>query len=311
MYLVYAAQRKRNLTNVGVPAWRRSRLTTVELHASWYTLKQKSNRSENTFVAQADSVVAGPNGTDPVAPLWHTTVFILVCAALAVANVWRIQHASGVLPHRMRGYIFSILFEWGLVLYVWWFALRPRGKRMNDLIGGKWTRASNFFRDVGVAFLFWLVVLALQIAARFSLGANPAATRAIKLLAPRTGLETIGWVLVSVTAGITEEFLFRGYLQRQFLALTKSPHAAVALQAIVFGSAHFYQGWKGAVGITLYGVLFGILALMRRSLRPGMMQHAVQDAFSGIAMSLLLRRIHVNDHFLQRLLHDLRHDFAT
>jgi hypothetical protein len=32
------------------------------------------------------------------------------------------------------------------------------------------------------------------------------------------------------------------------------------------------------ITITLYGALFGILAMMRKSLRPGMMQHAMQDA---------------------------------
>jgi CAAX protease family protein len=240
-------------------------------------------------VAQADAAVVATD-TDSVAPLWHTIVFVLIFVALAVANVWRIQHAAGVLPHRMRGYIFSILFEWGMVAYVWWFGLRPRGKRMNDLIGRKWSGASDFFRDVGVAFLFWLVVVAMLIMVRLVLGPNPAATKAIKLLSPRTGAEMFVWVLVSATAGITEEFLFRGYLQRQFLALTKNPHAAVVLQAIVFGSAHMYQGWKGAVGITIYGALFGVLAMMRRSLLPGMMQHTAQDTFSGIAMSLLLKR---------------------
>jgi len=238
-------------------------------------------------VAQASPVVVAANSAEPVAPLWHTVVFLAMFLALAVANALRIQHASAALPHRLRVYIFSILFEWVMVAYVWWFGLRPRGMRVRELIGGKWARVSDFFRDVGIAFLFWLVVLSMLATIRLVLGPNPAAVKAIRLLAPRTGAEMIVWVLVSVTAGITEEFLFRGYLQRQFLALTKSPHVAVVLQAIVFGSAHIYQGWKGAVGITFYGALFGVLALVRRSLRPGMMQHATQDTVSGIAVSLL------------------------
>jgi len=183
--------------------------------------------------------------------------------------------------------MFSILFEWVMVAYVWWFGLRPRGMHVSELIGGRWARVSDFLRDVGIAFLFWLVVLSMLAIVRLLLGPNPAALKAVRLLAPRTGAEMVVWVLVSVTAGITEEFLFRGYLQRQFLALTKSPHLAVVLQAVVFGSAHAYEEWKGAVGITLYGALFGVLALMRRSLRPGMMQHATQDTFAGIAASVL------------------------
>jgi hypothetical protein len=41
------------------------------------------------------------------------------------------------------------------------------------------------------------------------------------------------------------------------------------------------------VTITVYGALFGALAVMRKSLRPGMMQHAAQDTLTGIVVSLL------------------------
>ena len=46
---------------------------------------------------------------------------------------------------------------------------------------------------------------------------------------------------------------------------------------------------EGMLTITMYGALFGILAVMRKSLRPGMIQHAMQDASAGIAMSLLAK----------------------
>jgi hypothetical protein len=34
--------------------------------------------------------------------------------------------------------------------------------------------------------------------------------------------------------------------------------------------------------IAVYGCLFGLLALWRRSLRPGMMTHALQDGLAGL-----------------------------
>ena len=43
------------------------------------------------------------------------------------------------------------------------------------------------------------------------------------------------------------------------------------------------------VTITVYGALFGMLAVYRDSLRPGMIQHAMQDSFSGLAFGLLKR----------------------
>ncbi|MBZ5696872.1 MAG: CPBP family intramembrane metalloprotease [Acidobacteriia bacterium] len=100
----------------------------------------------------------------------------------------------------------------------------------------------------------------------------------------------IAFLGLAMTAGFCEEILFRGYLQRQFLALTGRIEVAVALQAVVFGMAHTYQGWKGAVTIGVYGALFGVLAVVRKSLRPGMMQHAFQDSLAGIAIRVLTKR---------------------
>jgi membrane protease YdiL (CAAX protease family) len=42
------------------------------------------------------------------------------------------------------------------------------------------------------------------------------------------------------------------------------------LQALVFGAGHGYQGARLMLVITIYGCLFGWLAIWRRSLRPGM-----------------------------------------
>jgi membrane protease YdiL (CAAX protease family) len=91
-------------------------------------------------------------------------------------------------------------------------------------------------------------------------------------------------VLLAVCAGFCEEIIFRGYLQRQFTAWTGNVWAGVVLQAIVFGAGHIYQGYKGVIVISVYGAMFGVLAALRKSLRPGIMQHCAQDSFSGIAV---------------------------
>jgi membrane protease YdiL (CAAX protease family) len=84
-------------------------------------------------------------------------------------------------------------------------------------------------------------------------------------------------IVVAISAGVCEEIVFRGYLQRQFRALTGSAPIAVLLQAVVFGVPHVYQGTRLAAMVCLYGILFGVLALWRRSLRPGILAHAWSD----------------------------------
>ena len=109
---------------------------------------------------------------------------------------------------------------------------------------------------------------------------------------PQGPLEIAAWIALCVTAGFCEELVFRGYLQRQFSALIGRVDRSIALQAIVFGIGHMYQGFKGVITIAVYGALFGILAVIRKSLRPGMIQHASQDMFSGLVGGFLLRRHH-------------------
>jgi uncharacterized protein len=62
------------------------------------------------------------------------------------------------------------------------------------------------------------------------------------------------------------------------------------LAAAMFGLAHLYQGWRMAIVIGMYGLMFGVLAHWRRSVRPGMIAHAWQDALAGVLGAFLLRR---------------------
>jgi uncharacterized protein len=230
-----------------------------------------------------------PENRSRVAPVWHTVVFIVVTLALTGYQAHeqpKIQTLQ--LPSRIPLYCLMIGFELIMLLYVW-LGVRSAGRTVGDIIGGKWKSFGDFATDVAIALGFWCVVAGVLIAASLLLGRNNAGVDALKALLPRTSTEMVMWVCLSTIAGFCEEFIFRGYLQRQFLALTGRPEAAVVFQALIFGAAHLYQGWRGAVTITVYGTLFGALAAWRKSLRPGMMQHAAQDTFSGLVASYAMR----------------------
>jgi uncharacterized protein len=238
----------------------------------------------------AQTPLARAEDRSPVAPAWHTVVFVVVTLGLTFYQAKQTPNMAKMqVNNRLPLYAVMILFELILLAYVWLLGLRPAGKKLRDIIGGKWDTWAAFWTDVGIAAGFWCVVLGMLIGMRFILGQNNQQMEATKMLLPRTYGEMMVWVALSVTAGFCEELIFRGYLQRQFLALTGKAEAAVVLQALVFGAAHLYQGWKGAVMITVYGALFGALAVWRKSLRPGMIQHASQDTFTGILGSIALR----------------------
>jgi membrane protease YdiL (CAAX protease family) len=247
--------------------------------------------SAESFMAANPGTTAPPSGDRSlVAPLWHTIVLIAILVALALLQASSQARLGATdLRSRLPLYCFSILFELILLAYVWFLGLRLAGKHLEDLVGGKWTRAIDVLRDVGVALIFWAIVAIVLAALQQVLGDSFVESQAAKALFPQGVVETSLWVIVSVTAGFCEEVVFRGYFQKQFFALTGRRDLAVVLQALIFGLAHLYQGVTSVITITIYGTMFGILAVITKSLRPGMIQHAFEDVFSGIVGGLLGR----------------------
>ena len=184
---------------------------------------------------------------------------------------------------------------------------------MCSVLGGFSFRPKAIGLDIGVAVIFWFASL-------FTLGSigvawtgfeqmlthqpPPAARapgqpitappsqqealRALKAIAPEGGREIAAWALLCVLVGFAEEFVFRGYLQRQFIAVARgSAVTGVILTASLFGAAHAYQGIRNMVLLGVFGLMFGVLALMRKSLRPGMMAHGWHDLCAGLTLALL------------------------
>jgi uncharacterized protein len=75
---------------------------------------------------------------------------------------------------------------------------------------------------------------------------------------------------------------FRGYFQRQFEVFTRSIWIALFLQSALFAISHGYQGLEACVKIAILGALYGLFALWRGRLRPGMIAHGGSDILSGI-----------------------------
>jgi hypothetical protein len=225
-----------------------------------------------------------------VAPAWHTILFVAVVLLFA-ALAARSQEAMVAAHGRVPMYLMTMAWEWLLVGYILWGA-RKRGARLRDVSGGKWSTPEEVLIDMAVAVGFWLVSVLILGGVSYALGLGrpdqiAAAKRQIFPLLPQSRQEIGLWLALSATAGFCEELMFRGYLQKQFAAASGSSVLAVLLQAVVFGAGHAYQGGRRMILIAIYGAMFGILAAMRKSVRPGMIAHAMQDSLSGLAFRFL------------------------
>jgi membrane protease YdiL (CAAX protease family) len=221
-----------------------------------------------------------------VAGLPHTLFLLLVLFAWTAWGVIG-AHRMRQTPHPNRAalYLLTIFWEWLMVLYIAW-GVRRHGSSLRQVVGGAWKSVGDFLRDVATAAAFWIVAMfVLGFVARvLHLTRTNENTR---FMLPQSKLEIILWIFASMTAGVTEEIIFRGYLQKQFIAWTSNVTAGILLSAMAFGAGHLYQSWKPALVIGVYGVLFGVLAQKRNTLRPGMMAHAWHDAFTGLVMKLV------------------------
>lgn len=97
-------------------------------------------------------------------------------------------------------------------------------------------------------------------------------------LVPRRG-ERAQFVWLAVTAGVTEELLFRafGLSYVHWLWPDLSSDAAVLVTATAFGLAHLYQGWKNVLLTGLLGVAFAGLVIETRSVLPAIVVHILVD----------------------------------
>jgi hypothetical protein len=221
-----------------------------------------------------------PSSSKLIAPLWHTALFLLALIGVALWSAHRHGLPSLGGP-RATSYLITIACEWLLLgLAVWGIWLG--GVSVQSVIGGQWSKASEFLRDLGVGFTFLLGSNVLLIALSAIL--RPGSDENIRKMLPQSTVEMLLWVLVSLTAGICEEFVFRGYLQMQISGLLKNATAGLVLQGIIFGAAHAYQGPKRMLIIAVLGCALGALAKWQKSLRPGMLSHFLQDLAGGLIL---------------------------
>ena len=172
----------------------------------------------------------------------------------------------------------TTLFEWlllALVLAGIWL----NGSSVRAVLGERWRSGREFLQHLGIGLLLLMASIAVTSLAGGHRSTHDDVTR---FLLPEGSREIATWIMLSITAGICEEAVYRGYLQKQFMALTRNVPAGIVLQALLFGLAHSYQGFARAATIAVLGVMSGALAFWCRSVRPGMIAHILQDILGAL-----------------------------
>jgi membrane protease YdiL (CAAX protease family) len=225
---------------------------------------------------------AGP--IDQVASRQHTAVLCGILVAVAVVGYLSLGRSTGGTGPALSGpglYLPLLAAEWGLFFYVR-MGLHRRGTSIRGLISAR----PPGIRSMLVDMLLGLALFAAWLAAEYAFDRvfGSAILAGVQPLLVRHAADIPLWILLALSAGFVEELVFRGYLQRQFGALLGNRWAGVIAQAVFFGVTHGYQGALPVLKITLFGLMFGAAALVRRSLVPGMAAHAMVDVIGGLAV---------------------------
>ena len=177
----------------------------------------------------------------------------------------------------------TIAFQWILMSLVAWRAL-ARGLRVEDL---------GLARFVSPSLVFWSTcgALLLGLFQWFNLrrvgrmtGVVPDFMRKLaERVLPRSTMEFAPYCALAITAGVCEEFLYRGFAMAVLSRAGIVPWAVVLISSVLFGLAHTYQGKSGIFGTTLMGLVFGIARLLLQSLVPVIVWHSVVDLVAGVA----------------------------
>jgi membrane protease YdiL (CAAX protease family) len=217
--------------------------------------------------------------------------FWLIFLVLGVVIPWRgrvrlerllAQPAIGT-REKLTLYGTTTAFQWMFFGVVAWRAL-AHGFTATQLGFGRTMNAELLFLSLmGAALIGAFQWFNLRRVGRMT-GAVPDFMRKLtERILPGNSVEFGPYCVLAVTAGVCEEFLYRGFAMAALSRAGIVSWAVVVISSILFGLAHTYQGKSGILGTMLMGFLFGVSRLAFQSLVPVMVWHAAVDVVAGMA----------------------------
>jgi hypothetical protein len=184
------------------------------------------------------------------------------------------------IPPKKKRYRMMIVFQCFLMTLSW-VATRENGFR--------------FFGTRGISVWFWLLAVGwlVLVTARLRFARSRVTSERkekARLTLPENASEMRYWISISVLAGITEEWAYRGVASALLIRMTGSVAISVLVCSLAFGLGHMFQGWRAAVGSALLAVVFQLVAFECESLDLVIVIHAFYDLIVGtVAMQVLAR----------------------
>lgn len=184
---------------------------------------------------------------------------------------------------RLSLYASTIVFQWLAVAVTAWRAW-ARGLTRDELGLVVHEHGRIFIASlVGAATLGALQWLNLRRLGRSSGKARDFMQALAERILPQSRIELLPFLALAVTAGLCEEFLYRGFAMAVLTRAGLPVWGVVLMSSVLFGLAHLYQGRGGLVSTLVIGTVFGTARIAYDGLAAVALWHIAVDAVAGVA----------------------------
>ena len=184
---------------------------------------------------------------------------------------------------RLTLYASTIAFQWLAVAVVAWRAWAHGYTAVElGLVTHDRTKIMlvSIVGTVTIATLQWLN---LRRVGRLPVKARGSLQAVAERILPQSTVELLLFLALAITAGLCEEFLYRGFAIAVLARLGSPVWMVVLASSILFGLAHLYQGRGGLVSTLVIGTVFATARILYGSLVPAIFWHSAVDVVAGVA----------------------------
>jgi membrane protease YdiL (CAAX protease family) len=192
---------------------------------------------------------------------------------------------------RLVLYASTIAFQWLAVAVVAWRAWVHR--YTVDELGLTIPATTRIIvaAIVGAATIAALQWLNLRRVGRLPPKARGRLQAIAERILPQSRMELLPYLALAMTAGLCEEYLYRGFAMAALARAGLGASAVVLVSSALFGMAHLYQGQSGLAGTLVVGTVLGMARIAYHSLVPVMLWHTALDIVAGVAGPRYLRSL--------------------
>jgi hypothetical protein len=218
-----------------------------------------------------------------IAGLGMIAGMLALIAILDVRDRLTDENGKGGAAKRVRYYrAMAILWTAAAICLACWLASGRDLAQIGLGAGTGWRAVAGWFLAAGIVgyLVYSLVQAARSAQTRQDLRQQFSRAEGLDLLRPTNAGEHRDFQLLSLTAGVTEEIVFRGFLIG-VLALVWPLWLAALVSVTAFLAAHLYQGPRGMLRILPVTLAMTGLYVLSGALWPAIIVHVLVDATAG------------------------------